>query len=207
MEQLPGITHQFGPWGPTTFVPVPFHEGPAPAFYVTTTRMCNGLHDWRCITRESQTFGPLVLEGKTVADLVRCDNCGRTQPPVQNEATGEEPVCLFCSDAGTVQHLGNAGDTAAGVAAVAALHGACGVLRHTKETDSTAYIALLDETGDSLQSVMEDAAWSIRQAPKRAAYTINRELVMMARQILANARDMASIETDPTLPDITNEGV
>lgn len=200
MEQLPGITHQFGPWSPVSFVPVPFRDGAAPAFYMTTVRMCTGVHDWRCITRESQTFGPLVLEGKEAADVVRCDTCGRVQPPVDTAASGEQPVCLHCSDMATVQHLGDSRETTAAVSAVAALHGACGVLRQTKETDSTAYTALLDETGDSLRSIMEDTAWSIRRDAKRARYTANRELVLIARQILANARDMATLDTDPILP-------
>lgn len=191
---LPGITHQYGPWSPARFIPVPFRaDDEPPAFWLTTARVCRGGHDWRCTQTQTQTFGPLVLQGRTKGDLSRCDNCHRVQPPVDLAATGEQPVCLFCSDMATVQHLGDEPDSAAAVSAAAALHAASSTLRQVKEVDPSAFLALLDECGDMLRGLMDDASWAIRQAPERAKYSGYAALVIIARQICANARTLAEL--------------
>jgi hypothetical protein len=197
---LPGITHEYGPWSPMRFIPVPWRtdEGGEPAFWVTTSRICRGLHDFRCAQAQTQTFGPLVLERKTAADVWTCPNCQRQQPPVDTGATGENPTCLFCTDMATVQHLGDAPVTAtAAVSAVAALHAATGVLRQTQEADPDGYLALLAETGESLRSVMEDAAWAVKQDPRRSEQTVYAALAMIARQVIVNAKFYAALNTDP----------
>lgn len=194
---LPGITHEYGPWSPARFIPVPFRDGMAPAFYVATSRICRGIHDWRCTQGQTQTYGPLVLEGADSSALQACDNCGRIQPA---PASGEAPVCLFCTDMATVQHLGDGPGAVAAVAAAAALHGAAATIRHAKAADPHGYLALLDETGDSLRSVLEDAAWAIKQDSARAGHTGYGKLVQIARQVLANARSFAELEDASVKP-------
>lgn len=189
-----GITHEFGPWSPMRYIPIPFREGEPPAFWVATSRVCRGAHDWRCTHSETQTFGPLVLEGATAADLTRCDNCHRVQPP---PADDQAPRCLYCTDMATVQRTGDVACSTAALSAVAALQGAIATLRQTKEADSDTYLALLAETGDTLRSVLEDASWAIRQDITRAGQTGYAQLALISRQILANARTLADLaETD-----------
>lgn len=206
-----GIAHEYGPWGPVHFLLLPsfLHSEDAPTFYVTTTRMCKGIHDWRCTASETQTFGPLVLAGKTQEELFRCDNCSRIQPPPDTAVMDQKVQCLFCSDMATVQHTAADVDSAAAVSAVAALSAASGVLRHTKEADPDGYVALLDDTGDELRSVLDDAAWAVRQDPRRAGQTGYGHLTLIARQIVANARGYAELHTEnhpvdsPAVPEGT----
>lgn len=200
-----GITHQFGPWSPMRFIPLTFREDAAPAFWVTTTRICRGAHDFRCAQAQTQTFGPLVLEGATTADLWTCPNCHRTQPPVDTGATGQAPLCLFCTDMATVQHTGDQADTTASVSAAAALHGASATLRQAKAADPTGYLALLEDTGDALRSLLDDAAWAVKQEPPRARQSGYRALVMVARQILANAKEYAQLNFQPKEPFPTKD--
>lgn len=208
MKNLPHVTHTYGPWSPARFIPIPFHKGTAPAFWITTNRMCTGIHDWRCTQTETQTFGPLVLEGATEADLYRCLNCARVQPPVHTASTGEEPVCLYCTDLATVQHFGDGREATSGLTAVAALHGASATIRAAKDTAADGYLALLDDTADYLAGILDDAAWAIRQQPARARYSGNATLVVLARQIIANARTLHDmLNTEPELlPVKENEG-
>lgn len=194
---LPSITHQFGPWSPMRFIPVPFREDPEPpAFWISTTRICRGLHDPLCSQADSQTFGPLLLEGKRTEDLTTCANCMRQQPPVDLAADGQHPICLFCSDAATVHHTGDSRDTVAAVSAVAALYAATTTLRHVKEADPTSVAALLEDTGDVLRGLLEDAAWAVKQDPARVRQTGYTGLVLVARQISANAREYAGLNTE-----------
>ncbi|WP_371591274.1 hypothetical protein, partial [Streptomyces sp. NBC_00470] len=78
--------HNFGPWTPARFVPVPFLPG-APAWFITTARICRGIHDERCAHGETQTFGPLTAVGTTAAEVFVCARCHREQPPVNEHAT------------------------------------------------------------------------------------------------------------------------
>jgi hypothetical protein len=201
-----GTTHEFGPWGPVRFLLLPevLQEGDRPAFYVTTSRMCRGIHDWRCTMAETQTFGPLVSRDRTMHELNRCDNCGAIQPPAEPLSTAEEPVCLVCSDNATVQHTAEDPDTMAAVTAAAALYAASGTLRHVQDADPEAYLTLLDETGEPLRALFDDAAWAVKQDPRRAKQTGYRQLALIARQVTANARDYAALHTDP-LPVTEND--
>lgn len=206
-----GMTHEYGPWSPVRFLLLPSlvrgADPEAPTFYVTTTRMCRGIHDWRCTAVETQTFGPLILAGRTRGDLYRCDNCGRIQPPPDVVTMDQKAQCLFCAD--TVQHAAEDLDSTAAVTAVAALSAASGILRQTKEADPDGYLALLDDTGDELRSVLDDASWAVRQDPRRAAQTGYGHLTLIARQIVANARGYAELHTEnhpvdsPAVPEGT----
>jgi hypothetical protein len=183
------------------FIPVAFREDARPAFWVSTSRICRGIHDWRCTQSQSQTFGPLVLEGSQqhgVPPLFACDRCGRVQPP--NVAAGEEDVCLYCSDSSAIQHTGDSRVTQAGVAAVAALYAASATLRVAKQADPDGYIVLLDETGEALRSLFDDSAWAVKQEPARGQQTLYRGLAMVARQILANAKDYAALNVEAKEP-------
>ncbi|MFE0812681.1 hypothetical protein ACFW34_35190 [Streptomyces sp. NPDC058848] len=199
---LPGITHEYGPWSPIRFIPVPFRaDDEPPAFFVHTTRICRGHHDWMCAQAQSQTFGPFVLEGKAPEDMWRCPNCSRVQPP-SDPAPAFGPVCLYCTDMATVQHLGDGRATTAAVSAVAALHAATTTLRHAKAADASGYLALLEDTGDELRAVLEDAAQAIRQQPERAAQTGYGHLTLIARQVLANAKTYADMFADKDVKDV-----
>lgn len=202
-KDLPGITHEFGPWSPMRFIPVPFRvtDGREPAFWVATSRMCRGMHDWKCTESQTQTFGPLVLEGAGAEDVWACPNCLRQQPAADKSPVGRPEVCLYCTDMATVQHLGDGREATAALSAVAALHGATTTLRQVKEADKDGYLALLEETGDCLRSLLEDAAQAVRQDPARARQTGYATLTLIARQVLANARDYAEL-----LPVKENEG-
>jgi hypothetical protein len=196
------ITHQFGPWSPMRFLPVPSRPNGEPAFWVTTARVCRGIHDWRCAETQSQTFGPLVLEGKSTDDLEACANCGRVQPPVHPAAAavGEQHICLFCSDGSVVQHTADERVTTDGVSAVAALYAGGAMLRQAREADPNGYLALLDETGDLVRALFDDAAWAVKQDPQRGQQTMYRGLAMVARQVLANASFYATMHPEPKEP-------
>lgn len=199
---LPGITHEYGPWSPMRFIPLVFRpDDEPPAFYVHTTRICRGNHDWQCTQAQSQTFGPLVLEGKESADVWQCPNCCRYQPP-SDPPTAHGPVCLFCSDMATVQHLGDGRATTAAVSAVAALHAATTTLQHAKAADSAGYLVLLEDTGDEIRGLLENAAQAIRQQPERAQQTGYGHLTLIARQVLANAKTYADMFADKTNNDV-----
>lgn len=188
---LPGITHVFGPWSPMRFIPVPtWHEGPLPpAFWITTARICRGNHDPLCSETQSQTFGPLVLQESTAADVWQCPNCLRHQPPADPGALSQAPVCLFCSDASTVQHTGDSRDTAAAVTALAALHAATGTLRQVTDQDgSVRPVDLLEGATEALRQLLDYGALAVKQDPARAQYAGNRVLVQVAHQITGNAR-------------------
>lgn len=186
------VTHQFGPWSPIRFIPVMFRpEGSPPAFYVHTTRICRGQHDFRCAHAQSQTFGPLVLEDVEASAVWTCPKCARTQPPA-NPGPADGPVCLYCSDT-AVQHFGDSREHAAAVSAVAALHGATTTLRHAKTADADASLMLLDDTQDVFGALLADAAQAIRQDPARAMQSGYGQLTLVARAILANAKEYQDV--------------
>lgn len=205
MQNLPGITHEYGPWSPMRFMPVPFRTSDEPpAFWITTSRMCRGIHDFLCTQGQTQVFGPLVLDKATEADLWRCANCDRVQPTPCDLSPHETPVCLFCSDMAITQTTAAGLDSTAAIAAAAALSTASATLRRAKDADPDGYLALLDDTGDTLRALLDDAAWAVHQDHRRARHTGYRGLVMIARQITANGQDLASLRTEP-LPVAEND--
>lgn len=184
------ITHTFGPWSPMRFIPYSFRtESEPPAFWITTTRICMGLHDYRCTQAQTQTFGPLALESPAGAPAAiwTCPACKRPTPPVAGD--DQEQVCLHCSEAATVQRSGDSRQDTAATASLAALHAASGMLRSVSPTDEPLAAALLEGTHEDLRSLLEDQAWGVKQDGSRARYTGTRLLTRIARQINANARE------------------
>lgn len=203
------ITHQFGPWSPMRFIPVPTFGGPdtEPAFWITTSRICHGMHDYLCAEAQTQTFGPLVLKGAAPADVWQCPNCNRQQPPTEPAVTGQPPVCLFCSDSATVQHAGDSRDTVAAVSSVAALYTATTTLRQVSAAAGfVRSVDLLEGTEASLCILLEYAALAIKQDPARAAHTVNRITVQLARQVSGNAQRLIPAAREPFPVKENDEG-
>lgn len=207
---ISGVTHQYGTWTPVRFLLAPFREKDAPpAFYITTSRMCSGVHDWRCTTAENQTYGPFTMDGVSAEQVWVCPNCHRHQPPADTMSSGDtdEPTCLYCSDMATVHHLGDSRDTTAGLSAVAALHAAAAVLRQVDaETGFVRAHDLLTDTAGALQDALETAEYAVKQDPARARHSLYGALTLIARQITANARKLIPEPREPLPVTETDEG-
>jgi hypothetical protein len=197
------ITHSFGPWAPPRFIPVPFREEEAPAFWIAVTRTCRGEHDWRCLEAQTLSFGPLVLEADT--QVWQCPNCRRTQPDTMQDGTPPASrVCLFCSNSATSVHTADGPTAHDARTAAAALEAAGTALRYAHEADPASVVALLEGTGDSLRLFMESTAQALDTEPKRIKQRGFAIMAMIARQVIANSRAYAELATEP-LPITEND--
>lgn len=188
--------HVFGPWGPPRFIPLPplLRRGLPPAVWLTVTRVCRGGHDVLCAEAQTQVFGPLVLPEES-GGLWQCPRCLREQAPAEGVQ-----LCLACADTAVAQ----VPSPARSVSAVAALQGASGMLRQAR-TDPAAWPLLLEGTGDLLGALLEAGAQSLRQDPRRAGHSGSAALVLLARQLLANAEKYAAAH-GPTLEEWERDG-
>jgi hypothetical protein len=166
-----------------------------PGLYVSTSRMCTGTHDWRCTASQTETYGPFTMDPDTAAGVWVCPTCHRHYPPAES-TTAAEPVCLACSNQGAATHFGNAAETTSSLAAVTALRGATAVLRDCQAADPYSYLAILDETGPALRSVLEAAEDAVDQDPSRSWQSLYGAITLIARQILANAQSYAQLATE-----------
>lgn len=190
-----GISHQYGPWTPMQFVITPDPRPTAtPTLFISTSRMCRGLHDWRCTTVETQTYGPFTLEGTTYADLWTCPGCSRRQPVATPTVPGA--LCLRCTNGGTSEHTYDSTDASVGLAAGAALNASLTLLRRCADADPDGYLALLEGTGELLEHLITVSADAIKDDSSRARQSLYGAVTLIARQITANARQLASLPTE-----------
>lgn len=196
--------HSYGSWSAPTYTPAPTLDAdaydcdPVPLHFVTITRMCTGAHDATCHDVQRQIFGPVaVLAAYESAPVIWiCPDCERPAPLAASHAFPDNFVrcCVWC-DRDPAQPLPQTSVTSAeAVSTLAALHTASLRLEGVSSDSETAALSLLTGGVGTLRTVLEQAAWAVKEDPARASATGMRLLAEIARVINANAVFSARIK-------------